>query len=108
MAKTKLEELVESLAKKADRNHEQMDSRLDNIEKVMITQDLTLKQQEINLKEHMKRSDNLEALYSDLQQKQIDPLKKHVNQVEGGLKLLGLISLLLGIASGLAKIFGIL
>lgn len=88
--KSNVEELLEKLSDKVDAQHKDVDTRLDNIEKVMIAQ-------EINVKEHMRRSDNLEKMYTDLQEKDIKPLRRHVNMVEGGFKLLGVLSLILGI-----------
>lgn len=100
MAKYKTEDLIKNLYEKIDKNHESVDKRLDSIEKVIIVQ-------EQNLQTHMKRSDMLETMYIELKENEIKPLTKHVNQVEGGLKLLGVISLLLGIVAGIIKIFGL-
>ena len=78
-----------------------LDSRLDSVEKVLILQ-------EENLKVHMKRSENLEELldrhkeeYKTDQKEtanEIKPLRTHVNMVEGGLKLLGGISIHVGVS----------
>ena len=77
------------------------DLRLDNIEKVLIAQ-------EINLKEHMKRSDNLEKMVDNINNKELKPLRRHVSQVEGALKLLGTLGILVSIIGGIAKVFGII
>jgi hypothetical protein len=100
MAKT-LEELLEGLTDKVDEQHKDIDRRLDNIEKVMIVQ-------ELNLKVHMKRSDNLEDLVNAIQEKELKPLHKHVSQVEGVFKFLGLLALILTIATGISKLLGLI
>lgn len=102
MTRTKqtLEAILTAYMDKAQRQHDELDKRLDNIEKVLIAQ-------EINLKDHMRRSDQLEALMDNLQEKELKPLQKHVNMVEGVFKFLGLIALGVTIISGLAKLFGI-
>lgn len=87
-----VEDLLQDQTNKLDEQHQELDRRLDNIEKVMIAQ-------EINLKEHIRRTDLLEEA--------LKPIQKHVAMVEGVFKFLGLISLLLGIASGFGRIFGI-
>ena len=52
-----------------------------------------------SLVEHMKRSDMLE--------KKLEPVEKHVYYVHGALKLVGFISLLLGIILGLKSLIGL-
>ena len=74
------------------------DKRLNDIEKVLIIQ-------ESNLEKHMERSEHLEKIIEKMEEKDLKPLRRHVAMVEGGLKLLGLIGLLVGILSGLFKIF---
>lgn len=80
------------------------DRRLDNIEKVLIAQ-------EMNLETHMKRSDHLEEIVLEersKRDKELEPIKKHINMVEGAFKLIGLIGLIVGIVAGIAKIFDLL
>lgn len=91
---------IAALLDKTDRQHNDLDKRLDNIEKVLIAQ-------EINLKEHMRRTDTLEFLVQTVREKEMQPLQKHVVMVEGVFKFLGLIALLLTIVSGIGKLFGI-
>lgn len=91
---------LEELNKKIDAQHDVVDSRLYDIEKVQLAQ-------EINLKEHMKRSENLEKLISHLEENDIKPVVRHVSMVEGALKLLGVIGILTTIIGGVLKIFGI-
>lgn len=94
MAKFKVEDLIVHLSDKIDKNHEQSDKRLTSIE--------------LNLELHMKRSDTLEALYNHLKEKDIEPLQTFKARCEGGLKVLGVISLLLSIIGGFLKIFGVI
>lgn len=100
--KKSLEELIVALIENQEDQHADTDRRLDNIEKVMISQ-------EINLKDHMRRSDNLEKLVNVLQEKhdlELKPLNRHVSMVEGAFKLLGVLALIVTIITGLSKIFG--
>lgn len=97
----KIVEKIEEFAKDTDR-------RLDNLEKVAIANDL-------HLQEHMKRSDALEMLIKleeENRKKELEAIHKnqqktvrHVSMVEGAFKLLGVLSILIGIVVGLVKIF---
>lgn len=100
MAKT-IESILEYLTEKVEAQHDKTDSRLDSIEKVLISQ-------ELNLQLHMKRSDNLEEIVLDMKEKELKPIQRHVSQVEGAVKLLGLMALLITIATGLGKLFGLI
>lgn len=74
----------------------------------------TLIRQEENIKHHIYRTDlaedNLKALWqftmSNLKEIRlsIEPIKKHVAMIEGVLKFLGVVSLVVGIAAGIVKI----
>lgn len=72
---------------------DKLDDRLDSVDK-------TLVKQEANLGEHMRRTALLEE--------DLKPIKKHVGHVEGGLKLLGILSLILGILFSIGKLTGML
>lgn len=98
---TSLYQKLEKIETQLSKNHEIVDGRLNNIEKVQAVQ-------EANLKEHMRRSDNLEKIVSDMKEKDVKPVKKHVAMVEGGLKLLGILGLLVSIVGGVLKIFGVI
>lgn len=83
---------------------ENVDQRLNSIDK-------TLERNTAQLEVHMKRSDQLESIVEVLKAKtetEIAPLKKHMNMIEGALKLLGGMSVVVGLLSGLAKLFGII
>ena len=88
------------LEKKLDAFVKQCDERLDNIEQVLI-------KQEINLSLHMKRSEHLETLMEHIQQNELSPIKKHIHMVEGGLKMLGGLSIISGFIALILKFFGI-
>jgi len=92
---------IDKVRKTQEENHKEVDTRLDNIEKILVVQ-------EANLQIHMKRSDNLEKLVQTLQEKDIQPLRKHVNMVEGALKFIGLFGLAVGIFVSLFKLFGVI
>lgn len=91
---------IEKLDTKIDNKIDKLGERLDSMEKVQI-------KQEANLGEHMRRTElaeeNISILRSDLK---IDlrPLQKHVSYMEGALKGLGIISMVIGIIIGLAKL----
>jgi uncharacterized protein YdcH (DUF465 family) len=59
---------------------------------------------EENLKEHMRRTELAEKGIEHLSDA-LKPIHKHVNHVEGGLKLIGLISMLIGISATVYKLF---
>lgn len=77
------------------------DVRLDNIEKVLIVQ-------EQNLKEHMRRSDHLEDVVETMREKEITPMRKHINMVEGAFKFLGILGVIVSVIGGILKIVGII
>lgn len=73
-----------------------LDSRLDSVDK-------TLVKQEANLGEHMRRTDLAEKQIGNIQE-EIRPIKRHVIMMEGALKGLGLLAVLVGLISGILKI----
>jgi hypothetical protein len=91
---------IQQMNEKMHEHAKDTDKRLDNIEKVLLAQ-------EINLKEHMKRSDNLEEMVKIIQEKELKPLSKHVSMVEGALKLVGILGIVATIIGTIVKIFGI-
>jgi archaellum component FlaC len=84
--KSALMQLLERL----DHKVEKLDRRLDNVDKTLI-------KQEGNLEKHILRTDlaerNIEMVRTEVRKVESDlaPVKKHVVQVEGALKLLGLV-----------------
>lgn len=69
---------------------DEMDKRIDNI-------DITLAKQHVSLEEHIKRTNLLEE--------QLKPVNKHVDMVNGALKLLGFIAVLLAAFESIKNIF---
>lgn len=75
---------------------EKMEERIDNIDKTLIEQHVTLQ-------EHMRRSlANEEAV--ELLSSRIQPIEQHVYRIEGILKFFGGISVLVATTAGLIKI----
>jgi len=86
---TRIEKLIEQLSKDTT-------EKLHHIDK-------TLVKQEENLKEHMRRTElaekRLDSIETDLK-----PIKKHIVRLDGVVKFLGFIALIVGIGAGIAKI----
>lgn len=80
---------------------EDTDDKLNDIEKVLILQ-------ESNLKQHMQRSEHLEKIVDKMEETDLRPLRKHVAMIEGGMKLVGVIAILVGIAAGVAKVLSLI
>ena len=78
-----------------------LDTRLDSI-------DRTLVGQHEQLKHHIKRTDQGETRLNHIENMMTQVVLKHINQVDGALKLLGILSLLSGILAGVLKFMGIL
>ena len=87
---------IESIEKKL----ELLDMKVDAI-------NVTMAKQEVNLYEHMKRSDTLEQMMMQMK-KEMKPVEKHVLMVEGVIKFLGVLSLGLSVLGGILKIFGVI
>ena len=75
--------------------------KVNDIENVLI-------KQEINLQQHMKRSDSLEKIVHDLEKNKVSPIEKKFSMFEGALKLLGATSLALSIIIGIFKLLQII
>ena len=58
--------------------------------------EVTLKQEE-NLKEHMRRTDLLE--------KKLEPVERHVYMVNGGVKLIALLGAIVGLLAGIKGLY---
>ncbi len=72
-----------------------LDEKLDLVTEKLISIDKTLERNTDNLEEHMKRSDALESMIQNQEVKfhsELEPIKKHINMLKGGLKLFALIS----------------
>lgn len=67
-----------------DKRLERIESKLDDSNEHLASIDVTLAEQHVSIKEHMRRTNLLEI--------ELKPIKAHVNRVEGALKLLALIA----------------
>lgn len=78
---------------------DKIDSKLDKVENRLDSIDITLVKQEANLKEYIRRCDNIENHVSILEGK-IEPIKTHVDRAEFiimAVKWLGLPAVITGI-----------
>src|SRR5271165_4459521 len=80
----------------SDERFDRIEKKLDGVAESVVSIDKTLALQHQSLELHIKRSDMLEA--------QLEPIKKHVAAVNGGLKFLGLLGVLGAIAEGLMSV----
>lgn len=86
-----------------DNKLNKIDERLDKLTESVHSIDKTLARQEENLKEHMRRSEANEKAV-ELLSIELKPIKTHVNRIDGALKLIGLIAVAIGIATGLINL----
>jgi len=80
-----------------------LENKLDHITETIGQINTTLAVNTKQLELHMLRTAQNEVMISKLDAK-IEPLKKHAAMVDGGMKLLGFLSLLLGIGAAIVKI----
>lgn len=78
---------------------DKIDSKIENVDSRLNEMDKTLVKQELNLAEHMRRTDLLEN--------KLEPVEKHVERMQGALKLVVIIGTIVGIAVGIAKLLGL-
>ena len=91
-------------------DHENINKILDKVDAInkhLSSIDITLVKQHASLEIHMARTTTNEKLI-ELILKDMEPIKKHVNHLEGGVKLLGLTVLIIGVVSGLLKLVGVI
>ena len=72
--------------------------KLDRIEQTLATMNVTLAVNTEQLKEHMRRTQLLEQ--------KLEPVEKHVARVDGIIKFLGVVGVIVGIVAGVIKIAG--
>jgi hypothetical protein len=82
--------------KKIDEKLEKINDRLGSV-------DVTLVRQEVNLQEHMRRTELNEIAVEKISQS-IIPIYKHINMLEGVLKFFGLLAVLGSIVTAIFKI----
>jgi cob(I)alamin adenosyltransferase len=80
---------------------------LDKISEDISDLKVTSAKQEENIKEHIRRTEIAEENL-DLIRKEIEPLKEHVIVINGFLKIVGAISVIVGSVAGMIRIFDII
>jgi hypothetical protein len=84
--------MSDEILKKLDK----LDDRLDSMDK-------TLVKQEANLAEHMRRTEVLEESVEYIRKSELKPIQNHVVMVEGVIKFIGFLSVVLGIIQVVIK-----
>jgi hypothetical protein len=84
-------------------NNERIYEVLDKISEDISELKITTAKQEENLKEHIRRTELAEENLQMLRQ-EIEPLKQHVIAINGVLKIIGLISVIIGSGAGFLQI----
>ena len=82
-----------------------VEDKIDKIAEELMSIKVTLHGQHISIKDHIRRT-NLAEENLKLIREQIDPIEKHVLYVNGFLKGLGVVSIVLGIAALVLEIAG--
>lgn len=86
-------------------NDERIYEVLDKISEDISDLKITSAKQEENIKEHIRRTELAEENLTLLRQ-EIEPLKQHVVAINSVLKIIGLISVVIGSAAGFFEIVG--
>lgn len=84
-------------------NNERIFEVLDKICEDLSELKITVAKQEENLKEHIRRTELAEENLQMLRQ-EIEPLKQHVTVINGILKIIGIISVIIGSGAGFFQI----
>lgn len=84
-------------------NNERIYEVLDKISEDISELKITTAKQEENLKEHIRRTELAEENLQMIRQ-EIEPLKQHVIAINGVLKIIGLISVVIGSGAGFLQI----
>lgn len=80
-----------------------LDSKIDGLDARLDSMDRTLVKQELNLADHMRRTELAEKSLDALRVK-LEPVEKHVALFEGFLKAFGLVATLVSLTAGVIKI----
>jgi len=80
-----------------DKRLERIEDKLDKVSDHISSIDVTIAQQHLSLKEHIRRTNLLEQ--------DMKPVKQHVIMINGVLKFIGLLATLLGLAATFTKLF---
>lgn len=79
-----------------DKRLERIENKLDDSNEHLASIDITLAAQAVSLRDHIRRTALLEA--------ELKPIKRHVNRVEGGLKALSIIVMIVAIMEFILKL----
>lgn len=79
-----------------DQRIARIEDKVDDVQRTVGSINVTLAAQHESLKEHMRRTQLLEDA--------VGPITKHVSHVEGGLKLLGVLTVLVGVITGVFEL----
>lgn len=80
-----------------DKRLTRIEEKLDDTNDHLASIDITLGAQHISLKEHIRRTTNIEE--------ELKPIKRHVDMMNGALKLLAIIAMVLGIVEGILVLY---
>lgn len=83
-----------------------LESKIDSIQERIASVDVTLAVQAEQLSGHIRRTEIAEKRLDSIDN-QLEPIQKHVNHVEGALKFVGIISLVLGIVAGVMSLINL-
>lgn len=97
------DELMKRVLEKLDKVEDKIDRKFDHVETRLDSMDKTLVKNTENLAEHMRRTDLLETAQTNMSA-DIEKIKKPFIVAWGIGKIIGFISVLVGIAVGIAKI----
>lgn len=86
---------------------ERLYSTLDKIQEDISELKVTSAKQEENIKEHIRRTELAEENIT-LLRRELEPVKQHVATMNAVLKIVGLISVLIGTATGIFQIINII
>ena len=84
-----------------------IEGKLDSLSDTLHAVDKTLVGQHASLAEHMRRTALAEESI-DLIRKDLQPVKAHINRIDGGIRLVGFITLAVSLIGGILKIFSII
>ena len=82
---------------------DKIEGKLDKLDNRLDSMDIHLARQGKDLSYHIKRTDLLEESVKEVK-KELEPIKAHVSRVDGALRFLGVISLLISILGGILKL----
>lgn len=88
-------------------NHDDINQKLEVIEREIVEIKLILVRQEENIRHHIRRTDLAEENLKELRN-QLKPIETHVRHVEGALKVFGFISVLVAVAVSIIQLFGLI